>query len=75
MSDTTGPEPQSQRTPRWARRKPAAKYANVGETKFNELMMAKKITAKKDGKMVIVDLNSIDDYYTGLPDVAETRGA
>ena len=40
-------------------------------TKFNELTHAKKILAKKDGAKVIVDLNSIDDYYDSLPEVGD----
>jgi hypothetical protein len=58
------------RLPRWAPRKKAMEYAaDTGSTHFNELMKDGKIRAKKDGVKVIVDLNSIDDYFEGLPDV------
>jgi hypothetical protein len=46
-------------------------YGDFGSTKFNELTHAKKILAKKDGAKVIVDLNSIDDYYDSLPEVGD----
>jgi hypothetical protein len=47
----------------------------VGATRFNELTHAKKIVAKKSGKAVIVDLNSIDDYYDSLPHVGDEATA
>jgi hypothetical protein len=59
------------RTPRWAPRLKAMAYGDFGATRFNELTHAKKIIAKKDGAKVIVDLNSIDDYYAGLPAVGD----
>jgi hypothetical protein len=60
-----------QRTPRWAPRLQGMAYGHLGATKFNELTHAKKIIAKKDGTKVIVDLNSIDDYYDALPEVGD----
>jgi hypothetical protein len=64
------------RQPRWAPRKKAMAYAaETGSTHFNELMKSGKILAKKDGAKVIVELNSIDDYYEGLPDVGGPENA
>jgi hypothetical protein len=56
---------------RWATRQQAMVYAKIGSTKMNELMHSRRILAKKDGKKVIVDLNSIDDFYGALPDVGQ----
>jgi hypothetical protein len=54
---------------RWATRQEAMAYARLGATKMNDLMHGRFIFAKKlDGK-VLVDLNSIDDFYGALPDV------
>jgi len=58
------------RDPRWAPRQKAMHYGgDIGATRMNELMQTGKICAKKDGKKVVVDLNSIDDYLWSLPDV------
>jgi hypothetical protein len=59
------------RQPRWATRLEAMTYARMGATRFNELMQDRKIVAKKNGGKVVVDLNSIDDLYASLPDVAD----
>jgi hypothetical protein len=72
-TDNLGRQP---RLPRWAPRKKAMEYAaNTGSTHFNELMKSGKIKAKKDGVKVIVDLNSIDDFFEGLPDVGPENAA
>jgi hypothetical protein len=63
------------RTPRWASRLEAMSYGRFGSTRFNELTHAKKIRAKKAGKTVVVDLNSIDDYLNALPDVGDEVAA
>jgi hypothetical protein len=64
------------RQPRWAPRKAAMAYAaDTGSTHFNELMKSGKIRAKKDGVKVIVDLNSIDDFFDSLPDVGPENAA
>jgi hypothetical protein len=57
--------------PRWATRQEAMAYARMGATRFNELMQERKIVAKKNGGKVVIDLNSIDDLYASLPDVAD----
>jgi hypothetical protein len=44
-------------------------YARIGSTKMNELLQGNSILAKKHGRKVIVDLNSIDAFYGALPDV------
>jgi hypothetical protein len=52
---------------RWATRLEAMKYARIGSTKMNELLQGQVVLAKKHGRKVIVDLNSIDDFYGALP--------
>lgn len=62
-------DPRPDRPRRWATRQEAMVYARIGATKMNDLMHGRRIFAKKlDGK-VVVDLNSIDDFYGALPDV------
>ncbi len=73
MSEESNQRPP--RVPRWAGRLNALAYSQMGATKFNALTHAKKIRAKKDGKKVIVDLNSIDDYYDSLPEVGDEVAA
>jgi hypothetical protein len=58
---------------RWASRKEAMTYARVGATKMNALLQSQAILAKKDGRKVIVDLDSVDTYYGALPDVGSIR--
>jgi hypothetical protein len=60
---------------RWATRREAMAYARVGSTKMNEMMQSRLILAKKDGRKVIIDLNSIDSYYAALPDVGSQQAA
>jgi hypothetical protein len=57
------------RQPRWASRAEAMVYGKASATTLNELMQQGLIVAKKRGATVIVDLNSFDDYYAGLPEV------
>jgi hypothetical protein len=54
---------------RWATRREAMAYARMGSTKMNDLLQGRAILAKKHGRKVIVDLNSIDAFYAALPDV------
>ena len=61
------------RIPRWATRSEAMTYAKVGATTMNELMHSHRIFAKKLGGKVVVDLNSIDDFYGALPDVGAVQ--
>lgn len=59
---------------RWATRREAINYARVGSTTLNHLMRDGRIHAKKlDGKKVLIDLNSIDDFYGALPAVGAGR--
>jgi hypothetical protein len=58
---------------RWASRTEAMVYGRIGSSKLNELMQARKIVAKNSGVKVLVDLDSMDDYYDALPDVADTE--
>jgi hypothetical protein len=55
---------------RWATRQEAMTYAKCGSTTMNEWLQGRRIYAKKQGNKVIIDLNSIDDLYDSLPDVA-----
>jgi len=64
-----------ERQRRWATRQEAMAYAKLGSTMMNELMHSRRIFAKKLGNKVVVDLNSIDDYYAALPDVASEKSA
>ena len=74
MSDEASEKPH--RYPRWAPRLKAMQYGGeIGVTHMNKLMQTGKIRAKKDGKKVIVDLNSIDQYYAALPNVAPGAAA
>ena len=50
-------------------------YMRVGSTKMNELMQSQAILAKKDGGKVIIDLDSLDNYYDGLPDVGACQAS
>jgi hypothetical protein len=58
--------------PRWATRQEALNYSKMGSTTLNSLMQRRRVTAKKLGHKVVVDLNSIDAYYESLPDVSKT---
>ena len=40
---------------------------DAGPTHFNELIKAGKIRGKKDGGKLIVDLDSIDEYFSSCP--------
>jgi hypothetical protein len=57
------------RPPRWGTRSEGMAHGKFGSTTMNDLMQSGHITAKKAGKKVLVDLNSIDDYILSLPDV------
>jgi hypothetical protein len=54
---------------RWATRKEAMAYGRIGSTKLNDLMRAGKLRAKKLGRKVLIDLQSMDDLYASLPEV------
>jgi hypothetical protein len=73
MTDTdNNQEYRDQRKPRrGGTRLEAMAYAKLGSTTMNDLMHSKRIIAKKQGTKVIVDLDSLDAYIDGLPDVAE----
>jgi predicted transcriptional regulator len=56
---------------RWGSRKQAMLEGQVGPTKLNEMMMDGRVIAKRlDGK-VLVDLDSLQALYEGLPTVRE----
>jgi hypothetical protein len=61
------------RRPRWASRREAMNYGKTSATTLNRLMQQGLIVAKKRGTTVIVDLNSVDDYYAGLPQVGAIK--
>jgi hypothetical protein len=75
MTDTNYEQHRSARQRRWATRQEAMAYGKIGSTLMNELLQGGKLFAKKQGNKVIVDLNSIDDYYASLPDVASEDAA
>lgn len=54
---------------RWATRREAMAYAKIGSTTMNGLLQSSSIYAKKLGGKVVVDLNSVDDFYSTLPSV------
>jgi len=64
MTDTSDNRPR-----RWASRKEAMAYGRIGSTRMNELLQSQAILAKKHGRKVIIDLNSVDLYYLALPNV------
>jgi hypothetical protein len=55
---------------RWASRKVAMEYAQIGPTTLWTLMRDKKIIAKKLNDKVLIDLDSIDALYDSLPDAS-----
>jgi hypothetical protein len=61
--------------PNWGTRQEGMARGRWGSTTMNELMHSGKITAKKLGSKVIVDLNSIDAYIESLPDVSAKQSA
>jgi hypothetical protein len=62
---------QRRKSRRWGTRTEAMVYGIIGSTRLNELMQAKKIIAKKNGVKVVIDLDSIDDFFDTLPDAAD----
>jgi excisionase family DNA binding protein len=54
---------------RYATRQEAMSYLNIGSTKMNTLLQGQVIAAKKIGRKVLVDLDSVDSYYAALPNV------
>ena len=52
---------------RLAEFKAACAYGKFGVTRAYELIAAGKITAFKDGRKTLVDLNTIDAYHRALP--------
>ncbi len=57
------------RPPRWATRLEAMAHGRVGSTTMNEWLQGHKVVAKKVGKKVLVDLNTVDDHIESLPNV------
>jgi hypothetical protein len=57
---------------RWVKRLSACKYAGLGRSKLDELILSGLIRAKKEPgnpqAPVYVDLTSIDQFYDSLPD-------
>jgi hypothetical protein len=62
---------QRRKSRRWGTRTEAMAYGRIGSTRLNELMQARKIIAKKNSAKVVIDLDSIDDFYDSLPDAAD----
>jgi hypothetical protein len=58
---------------RWADVKVAAEYASVGLSKFWKMLKRGDVYAVRNGGKIVVDLNSIDEFYLRCPRVAEPR--
>jgi hypothetical protein len=60
---------------RWERRAKACEYARIGKTKMDQWIAAGHVAAKKEpgghSRMVLVDLNSIDEFYASMPDARD----
>lgn len=54
---------------RWAGVREAAAYAACGKSKFWAMINQGNVLAVKNGRKVVVSLDSIDDFYRGLPRV------
>jgi excisionase family DNA binding protein len=53
--------------PRVLRKLEAAKYIGIGRTKIEELIAQGRLEAKRDGRVVLVTVASLDAYLEGLP--------
>jgi hypothetical protein len=53
---------------RWLRLKQAATYGGVGEERARELVQTGKWIAYRDGRRIIVDVQSIDAHNESLPE-------
>jgi hypothetical protein len=58
---------------RWVDVKAAAAHASVGLSKFWQMLSRGDVLAIRNGRKVLVDLNSIDEFYLRCPRVAEPR--
>jgi hypothetical protein len=58
---------------RYATRLEAMAHLNIGSTKMNDLLNAKVFVAKKIGRKVLVDLDSLDRYFEALPNAGGAR--
>jgi hypothetical protein len=61
----------AKRAPRWGTRLEAMAHGRVGATTMNQWLQGNKLVAKKVGKKVLVDLNSVDDLIESLPNVGD----
>jgi hypothetical protein len=68
-SEVVAPVPQR----RWAGLNEAATYGAVGLTKLWGMMKRGDVFAIRNGRKVLVDLSSIDEFYMRCPSVAEPR--
>jgi hypothetical protein len=46
-------------------------HGRVGATTMNEWMQGQKVVAKKVGKKVLIDLNTVDAHIESLPNVGD----
>jgi hypothetical protein len=63
----------TKRPPRWASRQEAMAHGRIGATTMNDWLQNHKIVAKKVGKKVLVDLNSVDDHIESFPDISPSQ--
>ena len=55
------------RLPRWGTRLEAMAHARIGSTLMNEWIQQRRVMAKRCGRKILIDLNSVDDLIHGLP--------
>jgi hypothetical protein len=69
-SEVVAPIPQR----RWAGINEAATYGAVGLTKLWAMMKRGDVFAIRNGRKVLVDLSSIDEFYMRCPPIADPSG-
>jgi hypothetical protein len=55
------------RTPRWSTRQEAMVYARIGSTLMNQWIQRREVGAKRIGRKILIDLNSLDDHINNMP--------
>ena len=63
------------RLPRWGTRLEAMAHARIGSTLMNEWIQQRRVMAKRCGRKILIDLNSVDDLIHGLPSPGEEFAA
>ena len=65
ISDNAVPE-----RPRYVKFNDALSYGNFTRYKLYDLIAQGKVVAVKSDRLTLIDLDSVDAYYAGLPRVA-----